>query len=251
MTGGDSSAGLLIINADDWGGWHKATDAAHACYQAGRITSVTAMMFMADTERAAEIAKVANMPVGLHLNLNQNFDGKVPQAIKENHEVVVRFLLRNKYAQLLYHPGLRKQFRRDFEAQLAEFQRLYGKAPTHIDGHQHKHLCANMLFDGIIPVGQKVRRNFSFWPGEKSRLNRAYRAWVDGRLARRYRVTDYFFSLEQCLHGKRVGRVAETAKSSRVELMTHPEKSPEFEWLMSDEHLALMRGLRTGSYAAL
>ena len=32
--------------------------------------------------------------------------------------------------------------------------RLYGKLPSHVDGHQHRHLCANMLIDPIIPEGQ-------------------------------------------------------------------------------------------------
>ena len=41
------------------------------------------------------------------------------------------------------------------------------------------HLCANLLLSDMIPAGIKMRRNFSFWPGEKSWLNRAYRALID------------------------------------------------------------------------
>jgi len=175
MTGAALNAGLLIVNADDWGGWYKATDAALACHEKGRITSVTAMVFMADSERAAGLAKAAKLSVGLHLNLNQSFTGNRSPSVNGNHEKVVRFLSRNKYAQLLYHPWLRNHFRRDYQAQLTEFQRLYGQEPSHIDGHQHKHLCANMLVDGIISPGRKVRRNFSFWPGEKSRFTRGAR----------------------------------------------------------------------------
>ena len=37
------------------------------------------------------------------------------------------------------------------------------------------HLCANLLLSNLVPAGMKVRRNFSFWPDEKSRFNRAYR----------------------------------------------------------------------------
>jgi predicted glycoside hydrolase/deacetylase ChbG (UPF0249 family) len=247
-----NTTGMLIINADDWGGWDKATNAALACHQAGRITSVTAMVFMKDSERAAELAGEHGLDAGLHLNLNQRFDGAVPTgATPEHHERLVRFLTRNKYSQLLYNPFLRKSFRADYEAQLEEFQRLYGKMPSHIDGHQHMHLCANMVMDGIIAKGQKVRRNFSFWPGEKSALNRAYRRWVDKRLARKYRMTDYFFSLEQCLKGQRLGRVVELAGAAKVELMTHPEKTPEFNWLMGEEHPTAVRGLRLGDYPAL
>jgi len=241
---------MLIINADDWGGWEKATDAALACQRAGRITSVTAMVFMKDSERAAELAIKHGLDVGLHLNLNQSYSGMVLDGEKrKNHERLVRFLSRNKYSQLLYNPFLRKCFRTDYTAQLEEFQRLYGKAPSHIDGHQHKHLCANMLVDRVIGKGQKVRRNFSFWPGEKSLLNRTYRRLVDQWLARTYRLVDYFFSLEQCLKSKRLGRVAELARIANVELMTHPEKTPEYNFLMGEDFLQFTQGLRLIPYA--
>ena len=67
------------------------------------------------------------------------------------------------------------------------------------------HLCANLLLSNLIPAGMKIRRNFSFWPGEKSWLNRAYRSLVDRWLARRYRLTDYFFDLTQSIRGEKNG----------------------------------------------
>ena len=74
------------------------------------------------------------------------------------------------------------------------------------------HLCANLLLSNLIPAGMKIRRNFSFWPGEKSSLNRAYRALVDRWLARRYRLTDYFFDLTQSIRGKKMDRVMALAR---------------------------------------
>jgi hypothetical protein len=56
------------------------------------------------------------------------------------------------------------------------------------------HLCANVLLSNTIPAGTKMRRKFSFWPGEKSTLNRAYRMLVDRWLARRSRLVDYFLT---------------------------------------------------------
>jgi predicted glycoside hydrolase/deacetylase ChbG (UPF0249 family) len=242
---------MLIINADDWGGWTKATDSALACHAKSRITSVTAMVFMEDSERAATLARASGMDVGLHLNLNQHFDGSVSRAAADCHERIVRFLSTHKYAQLLYNPFLGKCFRDDFAAQMEEFRRLYGNSPTHIDGHQHMHLCSNMLMGHVIPGGEKVRRNFSFWPGEKGGLNRAYRRMVDRRLARRHRITDYFFSLEQCLKENRLGRVAGLSRTANVELMTHPEKAPEYDWLMSEDYLKWSQGLQVRPYATL
>src|SRR5947208_12754056 len=130
----------------------------------------------------------------------------------------MRYLRRSKYAQLVENPFLRGAFSYSYEAQYEEFERLFGQPPSHIDGHHHMHLCANLLFSDLIPAGMKMRRNFSFWPGEKSWLNRTYRALVDRWLARRYQLPDYFFDLTQCIQEKKLDRVTAVAKSSNVEL---------------------------------
>jgi chitin disaccharide deacetylase len=242
----------MIINADDWGRSQPETDAALDCYREGRVTSVSAMVFMQDSERAAGLARENGVDVGLHLNLSQRYDGGVSSAsATKAQDRIVRFMTRSKYAVLLYQPCLRSQFREVYETQMEEFIRLYGKPPTHVDGHQHRHLCANMLVDEIIPRGLKVRRNFTFWPGEKGLVNRLYRSWVDHWLARKYRLTDFFFSLMQSLQAERMLQVAQMASQSSVELMTHPVNRPEYEWLMSDRHLETIRGVRTASYASL
>src|SRR5438132_392926 len=110
-------------------------------------------------------------------------------------------------------------------------------------------VSAMVLFGSMIPAGMKMRRNFSCWPGEKSMLNRTYRWLVDRWLACRYRLTDYFFDLTQCIQGKKLDRVAALAKSSNVELMTHPIVNEEEEYLMSDEFKVMLRRLKIGGYA--
>ena len=160
---------MLIINADDWGRSAVETDAALRCYKAGRITSVSAMVFMANSERAAELAKENQVDAGLHLNFSETFTGKNnSKRLSECHNRLVRYLRRNKYSQLFYNPFLRKAFSYSYQAQVEEFERLFGKPPSYIDGHHHMHLCANLLLSKLIPAGMKIRRNFSFWPGEKS-----------------------------------------------------------------------------------
>jgi predicted glycoside hydrolase/deacetylase ChbG (UPF0249 family) len=243
---------MLIINADDWGGWPAATDAALAGCARGRITSVSAMLFMADSERAAGLAADAGIDVGLHVNFVQDFsDSRCPAPLAAAQRRLHRFLKRGKYALLLYHPLLREQFRCVYQAQVEEFVRLYGRPPSHIDGHQHMHLCTNMVIDHIIPPRQKVRRSFSFWPGEKGWFNRYYRRRLDQWLGRKYRCTDYFFSLGQCLKNRRLGRVAELSQKSNVELMTHPEKPDEYRWLMNGGFDEVLEGVPLGSYARL
>ena len=103
----------------------------------------------------------------------------------------------------------------------------------------------------VIPPGFKVRRSFSFWPGEKSWVNRVYRSAVYRWLRQRYVVTDYFFSLGQCLENKRMERVAELAKRANVELMTHPAVTPEYGYLQSDECVEWLKNVWKGSYAEL
>lgn len=243
---------MLIVNADDWGRSPGETDAALACYRERRITSVSAMVFMEDSARASELAREADIDVGLHINLTQRFSGEVrPRPLVDYHGRIAGFLTAHKYASLIYNPALRKLFRYVYQAQVDEFVRLYGKAPSHLDGHQHQHVCANMLLDGVIPAGAKVRRSFHFWPGEKGLANRAYRRFVNGWLARRYQLTDFFFALAQCLGGDRMARVAELARTTTVEIMTHPVSAIERDYLMSDGYLSAIDGLERGTYSSL
>ena len=242
---------MLIINADDWGRSVAETDAALKCFRERRITSVSAMVFMQDSKRAARLAKDYELDdVGLHLNFSEEFtDKSCSETLKEHQGRIIRFLKRGKYAQLLYNPFLRKAFAYCYQAQVEEFMRLFEKSPSHVDGHHHMHLCANLLLSKSIPAGMRLRRNFSFWPGEKGFLNRAYRGLVDRWLARQYRLVDYFFDLTQCIEGKKLDRVAALAKSSNVELMTHPVVNWEQEYLMSDEFQEILQRLEIGHYA--
>ena len=136
---------------------------------------------------------------------------------------------------LLYNPILRKAFRELFTAQVEEFARLYGREPSRFDGHHHMHLCSNMILDRILPFGAKVRRSFSFSPGERSFVNRYYRRCVDRRLVTRHQTGDFFFILSHHLAISRLQRVVELATTHEVELLTHPHVNVEYEALMSDE----------------
>jgi hypothetical protein len=194
------------------------------------------MVFMEDSERAAELAKDEGVEIGLHINFSQRFTGRAKdRSLLRHHDRVVRFLTINKYALLLYHPGLRRDFLYVYDAQMEEFQRLYGRAPFHFDGHQHMHLCTNMLLSNLIPRGAIVRRNFSFRLGEKDIVSTLYRGIVDMWLANRYRLTDYFFALSAHIGFGRLNRIGTLARGANVELMTHLIKPNEFASLMIDD----------------
>ena len=231
---------MLIINADDWGRSKRETDIARACHAMGTVTSVSAMVFMKDSERAAEVARIEGVDTGLHLNFTEAFTGAAPPLLREFQGRIARFLRCNKYALLFYHPLLRSAFRYVYATQADEYHRLYGRAPARFDGHQHMHLCSNMLFDRIIPRGKRVRGTFSFQRGEKGTLNRTYRAFVQWRMADHYATPDYFFALSQCLRFKRLNRVMELGRSEHVELMTHPVQADEYAHLTSEAFRKLL-----------
>jgi predicted glycoside hydrolase/deacetylase ChbG (UPF0249 family) len=243
---------MLIVNADDLGRLKTATDAALSCYAQNRITSTSAMVFMEDSERAAELALSAGIDVGLHVNLSERFSAAaVPARLREYHDQLSRFLTASKYTLLLYHPGLAGQFRYVFEAQYTEFLRLYGRDPSHFDGHQHMHLASNMLLQRILPAGTKVRRSFSVRPGNKGLVNRWYRCAVDRRLARRHRLTDHFFALAHHLTLDSLERVIMLAREATVELMTHPQNTAEYHFLMSEGYGEAVSRVHLASYEAL
>jgi len=243
---------VLIINADDWGRSQGETDAALQCHKQGRISSVSAMVFMKDSERAAELANGHGLDIGLHLNLDERLtSSNYSDTLAQHHNKIVFFLTRTKWSRVLYNPFLRNDVTYSCEAQLAEFARLFGKPPSHIDGHHHMHLCANVLLDRVFAPGTKMRRNFSFSAGEKSIANRAYRAAVDAWLAYRYVLTDYFFDLSQSLNGNKIQRVVSLARAKNVELMTHPIVQREADYLHSEQFGSLLRDLTLGSYANL
>jgi hypothetical protein len=151
---------------------------------------------------------------------------------------------------VVFHPGLVRAFEYVVRAQLDEFRRLYGAEPKKLDGHHHMHLCENVLWQGLLPSGTLVRRNFSFRPGDKGVWNRLYRKFVDGRLARSHRLVDFFFSLEPIEPRERLDRIFSLARHSIVEVVAHPIKTDEYEFLAAGEILRLMGDARIASPAA-
>jgi len=242
---------MLISNADDLGRSRLATDRILECHARGTVTSASAMVFMADSERAAKLARGAGLDTGLHLNLTEPFNAStVPVELREAHASVRRRLLAHNYAPLIYFPFLQRHIRLLVRQQELEYQRLYGDAPSHWDGHHHMHLCANVLLHCLIPRGRKVRKHFTFARGEKSWLNRAFRDAVNRWLQTRYITTDYLFSLSLCRKRGTLPEVLRLAASATVELENHPEQEEDFRWLIN-EGVAALKNVPKAAYAAL
>lgn len=252
--GSDSTShvGLLIVNADDWGRSRDTTDRTLECIRLGGVSSVSAMVFMEDSERAATLAREHAIDAGLHINLTTPFS--TPNcSIKfvECQRKIARYLNRHRLAQAMFHPGLISAFEYVVVAQIEEFRRLYGSEPSRLDGHHHMHLCANVLFQNLLPLNAIVRRNFSFEAGEKSLSNRLYRRLVDRVLARRCRLTDYFFSIVPLCPEGRLERILSLSHEHVVEVEVHPVNKDEYEFLTKGGIRRLAGDLKIGPASLL
>ena len=240
--------GRLIVNADDWGRDRNTTDRTLDCVRHGSVSSVSAMVFMEDSERAATLSREHTIEAGLHLNLTTPFStGRCPARLIEYQQQIARHLLRHRLAQVVFHPKLIRAFDYVVKTQLSEFSRLYGVPAARIDGHHHMHLCANMLLQGLLPLNTIVRRSFSFEVGEKSVWNRYYRRLVDRMLARRHRITDYFFSLPPLQPEDRLRRIFSLSREYVIEVETHPVNTDEYQFLTAGELSRLAGDTRTDS----
>jgi predicted glycoside hydrolase/deacetylase ChbG (UPF0249 family) len=221
---------MLIINADDWGCDAHTTSAVLACVERGSISSVSAMVFMEDSERAAAVARDRGIDAGLHLNLDTPFS-KVPVASNLlEHQARLAGFLQNPFSRPFFHPGLVRSFEYVVSSQLAEYDRLYGAPPRRIDGHHHLHLAANVLFSELLPVGTVLRPHFSWEPGEKRIRNSVFRYYTKLILPRSHRTVDGLFALPP-LEPKRLLQIFSRSREIAIEVETHPTNRVEFEFL--------------------
>jgi predicted glycoside hydrolase/deacetylase ChbG (UPF0249 family) len=250
-----SGTGLLIVNADDLGLGQDETDAILDCFARGAITSTTALMWMPDSARAAELARAAGVPVGLHLNLIEPYAApEVPVGVAATQLRVLRRLRSRRAATQLYHPRWARDFEQCIADQLARFEELYGRAPTHVDGHQHMHLAFNALFSRALrPVG-KCRRPVNRTALESSAGKRAARALVDRLVRLRFATTDWCMSirpLHPALGGSGIADELRRAEHGSLELLVHPGYADERAVLSSPEWGVLLERYRLGSFEDL
>jgi hypothetical protein len=242
-----SPRGLLIVNADDWGRDARTTDSIFDCLTRKSVSAVSAMVFMEDSERAAEVAGGHTIDAGLHLNFTSPFTARLcPTGLASRQRDIAAYLLRHRLAQVVFNPTLVTSFEYVVSWQLDEFHRIYGVSPARLDGHHHMHLCANVLLCGLLPLGTLARRNFSFRPGEKGVINRTYRSFVDRVLARRHRLVDRFFSLAPLDDPAQIRQIFFLARQHVVEVETHPVQLAEYCFLTGGEFFRQIGDVRLG-----
>jgi predicted glycoside hydrolase/deacetylase ChbG (UPF0249 family) len=113
---------VLIVNADDFGQSDAITRGIVRAHQQGIVTSASLMVRSRAAAYAVEFA--GRLDLGLHIDLGE-------------------WIYRNGQWVAIYE-RLRMDDKSAIECevddQLAEFRRLTGKNPTHLDSHQHVHL---------------------------------------------------------------------------------------------------------------
>jgi predicted glycoside hydrolase/deacetylase ChbG (UPF0249 family) len=244
--------GLLIINADDWGLDEPTTDAIHECVNAGAVTSVSAMVYMSDSARAAELAANGMEPPGLHLNLIEAFtDPACPAAVRTRQARIVKYFEGPRRRRWGLSPTLFTEIERCIADQLDAYARLYGHAPSHVDGHEHLHSSLGVILARSLPRGTKMRPSFTFMRGEKSLPNRLTRASVNKLMRLRFRTPRYFFSIRDihpALGGAHLERRLDLADRHTVEVMSHPGVADERAVLLDKSWASLIAGHRVGGY---
>ena len=248
-----TAGGLLIINADDWGLDRPCTDAILRCVEAGAVTSTSAMVFMADSQRASRLAR--GVPAGLHINLTEPFTGSgVDAALRRRQGRLVDYFAGPKWRRWGLSPALFAEIELCIAEQLAEFRNLYGREPSHFDGHQHIHQSLGVLAARTIPTAAKMRPSLTFSPGEKWWPNRAYRSLLNRALRTRFRAPRYLFSIADmhpALGGSALEEKLALSSGSAVEVMTHPAWDDELAVLLDPRWTALIGQRRVGSYEQL
>jgi chitin disaccharide deacetylase len=242
---------MLIVNADDWGYDASTTDAIAETFRAGRISSTTAMMWMADSERAPALAAELAIPVGLHLNLMEPFSAAaVPDAVRSRQGRVVAKYRSGFVPRWDPRRGALATVEGSVDEQMREFRDRYGE-PTHVDGHQHGHLALGPLMALDAGPVDALRPSFTFARGQKSPPNRALRGLLNVWIGRHFRTVRSFHSI-RTLHprfgGSGLPEALAEARAADVEIMVHPGLADEFDLLMSAEWMDSIGAVGLGDY---
>lgn len=239
---------MLIVNADDLGASATVTDPVIAAYDDGLISSASAMVWMSDSNRAAELALTRGIPVGLHLNLTMPFrDAGAPPAARQIQEHLGGAFGKESWLRD-EHKRRRHIDSRVHEAvrlQLDAFRGLYGE-PTHIDGHHHVHVHSAVLacLPPELPIRPVMRA--------PSRLG-ARRDARERLLHKRFRAADgcvSFRDVHTALGGSSV-EALRFAADRTLDVVVHAQFEDERLALRTREWARFLNAAVVGSYRDL
>jgi hypothetical protein len=233
---------MLIVNADDMGASPSTTDPVVEGFEAGAITSTTAMVWMPDSDRAGAIARARGLPVGLHLNFTLPFAADaVPDAVRRRQLELTRSFDPDSWLRRDDRGAAATLIAAGIADQLDRFRDQFGE-PTHIDGHHHVHLHPAVL--GQLPRSLAIRPPLQGSP--RAPLGQRW-------LLRRHRgaaACVAFGHVHPALGGDGMGRL-DSARRLALEVMVHPAVPAERQALLSAEWRDALADLPLGSYRDL
>jgi predicted glycoside hydrolase/deacetylase ChbG (UPF0249 family) len=144
----------LIVNADDFGLTRGVSAGILAAHRHGIVTSTTVLVTAdVDREQLAE-ARDTGLGLGLHVNLTL---GKPLTRGRSLVDAAGRFV---RDARRAAAAADARDVRAEVEAQVARFERLVGRPPTHLDSHHHVGLyppVRDVVLDVARALGVAVR----------------------------------------------------------------------------------------------
>lgn len=121
----------LIVNADDFGLTRGVSAGILAAHRHGIVTSTT-MLATADVDKESlAVARDSALGIGLHVNLTLGRPLTRGRSLVDGEGRFVRDARRA--AARADEPDVRAEV----EAQVERFEKLLGRAPTHLDTHHH------------------------------------------------------------------------------------------------------------------
>jgi chitin disaccharide deacetylase len=144
----------LIVNADEFGLTRGVSAGILAAHRLGIVTSTTVLV-TSDVDRAqlAE-ARDTGLGLGLHMNLTLGRPLTRGRSLVDGKGAFIRDARRAAAG------AQTREVRAEAEAQIARFEKLVGRPPTHIDTHHHVGLYTpvrDVVLDVARALGVAVR----------------------------------------------------------------------------------------------
>lgn len=229
-----STKKYLIVNADDLGYYKAADEGIIKAAKDGIITSATVVVNMPRAEKLPEaMKKLPALSLGLHFNLTHG---------KPLHKNVTSLTGNDAFfchtADALCLKASPEDIACELRAQFNFFQKLFGRAPTHIDSHKHIHRKKNVL-EALVSVAREnklpVRSNSPYVHFYLKSYNVATTNYFIGDVS-----VDAYWKKEKLL------KTLKELPEGVTELMCHPGFADK-----SGEYIGFYNAQREGELAAL
>ena len=139
----------LIVNADDFGLTRGVSAGILAAHRHGIVTSTTVLVTANPDRAQLAAARDAGLGLGLHVNFTLGRPLTRGRSLVDGKGAFVRDARRAAAG------ANAREARAEIEAQIARFEKLVGRLPTHLDTHHHVGLHAPVR-DVVLAVARTL-----------------------------------------------------------------------------------------------